>query len=219
MKLFHYDHCPYCVKARMLLGFKNINFDLVTLLNDDEQTPVKMIGQKMVPILQKPDGSFLPESLDIISYLDALPDFGKPVVSSSKNDKRLKEWFEESRLPTYKLAMPRWVRMGLEEFATPSAVTYFVNKKEKMIGSFKENMDCSNELIEEIQKPLEKLESFIAAKPFFWGETLNLDDFHVFASLRSLSSVRNLIFPEKINEYMISMEKKTKVPLYREKAL
>ncbi len=219
MKLFHYDHCPYCVKVRMLLGFKNINFELITLLNDDEQTPLQMIGQKMVPILQKPDGSFLSESLDIISYIDSLSDFGKPVVHPSKEDSRLSKWFEESRLSIYGLAMPRWVKMGLEEFATPSAIDYFVNKKEKMIGSFKEHLDRSDELIEKAQKSLKNLESLVSPKPFFWGEILNLDDFHVFASLRSLTTVRNLTFPEKINEYMIFMEKKTKVPLYWEKAL
>ena len=219
MKLFHYDHCPYCVKVRMLLGFKNIDFNLTALLNDDEQTPTKMIGQKMVPILQKPDGGFLPESLDIISYIDSLSDFGKPVVHPSKEDNRLKEWFEESRLPIYSLAMPRWVKMDLEEFATPSAIAYFVNKKEKMIGSFKENLDHSDKLIKKTQESLKNLESLILPEPFFWGETLSLDDFHVFASLRCLTTVRNLIFPEKINNYMNFMEKKTRVPLYWEKAL
>ena len=58
MILFHYDHCPYCVKARMIFGLKNLSFEEKVLPNDDEKTPIEMIGQKMVPILKKENGSF-----------------------------------------------------------------------------------------------------------------------------------------------------------------
>lgn len=53
MKLFIYDHCPFCVKARMIFGLQGQPVRLVTLLNDDEITPTTMIGKKMAPILQK----------------------------------------------------------------------------------------------------------------------------------------------------------------------
>ncbi len=53
MKLYIYDHCPFCVKARMIFGLKNLPVERITLLNDDEATPTKMIGKKMAPILQK----------------------------------------------------------------------------------------------------------------------------------------------------------------------
>ena len=46
MKLFIYDHCPFCVKARMIFGLKRLPIRLVTLLNDDETTPFNLIGQK-----------------------------------------------------------------------------------------------------------------------------------------------------------------------------
>lgn len=61
MKLYIYDHCPFCVKARMIFGLKNIPVELNVLQNDDEATPTRMIGQKMVPILQKDDSRYLPE--------------------------------------------------------------------------------------------------------------------------------------------------------------
>jgi glutaredoxin 2 len=62
MKLYIYDHCPYCVKARMIFGFKNVKVELVTLLNDDEALPIKMIGQKMVPILATENGDYMAET-------------------------------------------------------------------------------------------------------------------------------------------------------------
>eukprot|EP00922_Rhytidocystis_sp_ex-Travisia-forbesii_P027212 GHVS01039905.1.p1 GENE.GHVS01039905.1~~GHVS01039905.1.p1 ORF type:complete len:290 (+),score=33.74 GHVS01039905.1:67-936(+) len=50
-KLYVYDHCHYCVRARMLLGLKKIKHELVFLANDDFQTPISLVGKKMVPIL------------------------------------------------------------------------------------------------------------------------------------------------------------------------
>ncbi|VEA74095.1 Glutaredoxin-2 [Serratia rubidaea] len=79
MKLFIYDHCPFCVKARMIFGLQGKPVRLVTLLNDDEITPTTMIGKKMAPILQKDDGSYLPESMDIVHYIDRLD--GKPLLT------------------------------------------------------------------------------------------------------------------------------------------
>ena len=219
MKLFSYDHCPYCVKARMILGLKNVDFELITLLNDDEQTPIGMIGKKMVPILQKPDGSFLPESLDIIAYIDGLDEFGEPMVRPSREMFSLDEWFQKIRLCVYGLAMPRWMKMDLEEFATASAREYFTRKKEEMVGSFQESLDRSEALTKEAVEHLSELESLISGGTFFWGETLSLDDFHVFAALRAFTTVKALNFPPKIDDYMNSMSEKAKVPLYWEKAL
>lgn len=70
MKLYIYDHCPFCVRARMIFGLRGVAVEEVILQNDDEETPIKMIGAKQVPILQKDDGSFMGESLDIVRYID-----------------------------------------------------------------------------------------------------------------------------------------------------
>lgn len=70
MKLFIYNHCPFCVKARMIFGRKNLPVELVAMLNDDQATPTKLIGKKMAPILMKEDGSCIPESLNIVQYVD-----------------------------------------------------------------------------------------------------------------------------------------------------
>ena len=53
MKLYVYDHCPFCVRARMIFGLKNLPVELVVLANDDEATPIGLVGKKVVPILPK----------------------------------------------------------------------------------------------------------------------------------------------------------------------
>ncbi len=72
MKLYIYDHCPFCVRARMIFGLKKLAVEQIVLFDDDIETPTKMIGRKMLPILQKDDGSYLPESLDIVHYVDSI---------------------------------------------------------------------------------------------------------------------------------------------------
>ncbi len=46
MELYVYDHCPYCVRAMMIFGLKNIPFKKHVLLNDDEETPIRLVGKK-----------------------------------------------------------------------------------------------------------------------------------------------------------------------------
>jgi len=77
MKLYIYDHCPFCVRARMIFGLRGVAVEEVILQNDDEETPIKMIGAKQVPILQKDDGSFMGESLDIVRYIDEMAGKGR----------------------------------------------------------------------------------------------------------------------------------------------
>ena len=49
--LYNYDHCPFCVRVRLALGFKNIKHNLVFLANDDVATPTAMVGKKASPIM------------------------------------------------------------------------------------------------------------------------------------------------------------------------
>ena len=68
--LYVYDHCPYCVCARMIFGLKKTPFKLDFLMNDDVVTPTKMIGKKVLPIMEI-DGKAMGESLDIVAKVVA----------------------------------------------------------------------------------------------------------------------------------------------------
>ena len=210
MKLYVYDHCPYCVKARMIFGFKDLTFEMVTLLNDDEATPVSMIGQKMVPILQKQDGSFMPESMDIVRYIEAHYGVKKLVGGSNP---ALADWLAGSRDYLYSLCFPRWVKTPLEEFATEGARAYFTKKKEASIGPFPEATRRSEALIHQAQAHLTALEPLIASKDAVNGE-LSEDDIHLFAMLRSLSIVRGVEYPSAVDAYRHRMAERSAIPLH-----
>jgi glutaredoxin 2 len=210
MKLYIYDHCPYCVKARMIFGLKSVAVELVSLLNDDEATPIRMIGQKMVPILEKPDGSRMPESMDIVHYIDGLD--GDPMVRPG-GEPRLSLWLEASRRYVSALAMPRWVDAPLEEFATDGARQYFTRKKETVKGPFTELRARTPELLAEANAHLKELAPLVQSPHAVHGVTTE-DDFHLFAALRSLSIVSGVVYPPKVEAYRQEMSGLSGVPLH-----
>ncbi len=219
MKLYVYDHCPYCVKARMIFGLKDVAVEVVELLNDDEKTPIEMIGKKMLPILEKQVGQYVPESLDIIATIDQTASHGKSIVHTAPESEELNQWLKESRQYTYALAMPRWVAMGLGEFKTQSAIDYFTHKKYDSIGPFEQNLFITQDLINFAQNHLQRLEDLYQDGEYFWGDKLTWDDFHVFATLRCLTTVKGLEFPKNLDAYMNRLSEKSEVPLHWNKSL
>ena len=70
-KLYHYVHCPFCIRIRLALGYLGLSYHSTVLPYDDEQrSGWALAGKKMLPILEFPDGTIMAESLDIISHLD-----------------------------------------------------------------------------------------------------------------------------------------------------
>ncbi len=212
MQLYIYDHCPYCVRARMIFGLKKIPVQLITLLNDDEATPTKLVGKKVVPILVKDNGEAMPESLDIVHYIDK--HYGNaPILTGQKDDPALLAWIEASRDYTRRLCMPRWVDAPLAEYQSESARLYFIKKKEENIGSFQENLKLSRHLIATASEHLRKLEPLVKSPQAIHG-TLSEDDILLFPILRSLTIVAGLRFPDKVDTYVRRMSEITGIPLH-----
>ncbi|MEQ9115759.1 MAG: glutaredoxin 2 [Rickettsiales bacterium] len=216
MKLYVYDHCPYCVKARMIFGLKHVEFDLEFLLNDDEKTPIEMVGQKMVPILELDNGKYMPESMDIVHYIDS--EFSKHKIVNPSSNGKIIDWIDETTHEMYQLAMPRWVQVDLPEFRTRGAIEYFIKKKEKYVGPFEELLQESDRFIESMNKKLIELDKLIHSEDSAEGK-LSDTDFHLFAELRSLSIVKGIIFPKKTLSYLHKMHKMAKIPLHDEMAI
>lgn len=211
MRLFIYDHCPYCVRARMPFGMKNIPVELSVLANDDETTPISMIGIKACPILQKPDGSFMAESMDIVAYIDQLD--GSPIFAPSANRDDLNAWFEQVNLLFKQLLYPRWVTSSLGEFQTQSAIDYFTNKKTKELGSFSEALANSDVLIKALAAELKKLVPLLHSETQV-NEQLSVDDIDLFGRLRAITLIKGLTIPDKIGAYIDYFSTASGIPTF-----
>lgn len=234
--LYIYDHCPFCVRVRLALGLKNIKHDLRFLLNDDIDTPTGLVGKKIAPIFsfQSEHESYtMPESLDIIEKIDSNPIFGpvrlfKPM--SSRND--LKDWQKKYAEMQRILQRPRYMMSVLPEFATKEAKDAFVfnhslhpyekeewkNKLsyEQRWALYHEAYVISLKSIEDgsLTKALEELNDLIYCEDYCTEGGLSLDDIDLWARLRSLTLVKGIHLPDKVNSYMKSLSTLGDVPLY-----
>lgn len=215
MKLYIYDHCPFCLKARMIFGLKNIPVELVVLLNDDEATPTKMIGKKMAPILQKDDSRYLPESMDIVHYVDKSD--GEPLLTGAANS-AISDWLRHVNSYVQHLLLPRIAKAPFDEFATPAARAYFAQKKEAMIGSFTDHLTHSPGLTKKISDDLRKLDKLIVQPNAVNGE-LSDDDIHLFPLLRNLTLVAGIEWPSRVAAYRDNMAKQTQINLLSSHAI
>nr|WP_255668968.1 glutaredoxin 2 [Buttiauxella sp. A2-C1_F] len=215
VKLYIYDHCPFCLKARMIFGLKNIPVELVVLLNDDEVTPTKMIGKKMAPILQKDDSRYLPESMDIVHYVDKLD--GEPLLTGAANS-AISDWLRHVNSYVQHLLLPRIAKAPFDEFATPAARAYFTQKKEAMIGSFADHLTHSPGLTKKISDDLRKLDKLIVQPNAVNGE-LSDDDIHLFPLLRNLTLVAGIEWPSRVAAYRDNMAKQTQINLLSSHAI
>ncbi|QIQ21056.1 glutaredoxin 2 [Zophobihabitans entericus] len=216
MKLYVYDHCPYCVRARMIFGLKKVSYELKIILNDDEKTPISMVGKKVVPILEKDDGSYMPESMDIVHYVD---DFYPPKLLTGKSSAEIMELVELLDDNAFRqLVTPRFISLGLPEFATAGAISYFTEKKQQSLGKFADCLAKTATLCDEIQTILVKLDAKLVGMVSDQRE-LSTDDIQLFPLLRNLSIVKELKFPENVKRYMQWMSQKSGVDLYFDRSI
>ncbi|HEC8327324.1 MULTISPECIES: glutaredoxin 2 [Providencia] len=211
MKLYIYDHCPFCVRARMILGLKNIAVEQIVLLDNDHETPIRMIGKKMLPILEKDDGSYLPESLDIVHYIDQLSEkkYATGVLSP-----QIETWSKAVSGVVSKLVTPRFVETDFPEISTNEARAAYKERTSKSYGDLAEFRKETHTLLVELAPQMSLLDVWLENR----GETIDINDFYIFPTLRSLSIVAGLAFSSNIRNYMDKMSHITKVDLLFDKA-
>lgn len=216
MKLYQYDHCPFCVRADMMAHYKEVSFEPVYLLNDDNQTCIDLIGTKMVPILEQ-DGQAMGESLDIAKRLDEIGSQEKLVLAGG-NAEPYTSILGGVMKTALNLLFPRSIKLGLPEFATESAVEFYTKNKEAVIEkSFTQALAETDEHIAVIEAALQQLPKLTL--PSEQGNQISWDDVLIYPTLRNLSMVKGLKFPEQVLNYVEEVAKVTGTYTYFDRAI
>ncbi|MCF6767292.1 glutaredoxin 2 [Thiotrichales bacterium 19S11-10] len=222
MQLYHYEHCPYCIRVRVVLGVKNILMDLINLPYDDKETPINLTSRKTLPILVLDDGKAIDESLDICQYLDFIDDH--PIIESQKASKEVKEKVNTLNDKIKPLVYPRAYLHPLNQydFPTQSAVNYFrLPKEEKMGINFSEALIHSQAYLKEVLEILSNLEAYFEGRINDFDKkgilmSISYDDVIFFPVLRLLTLASDvLVMPEGISYYVNQLALASKVDLYQ----
>lgn len=196
LKLYHYVHCPFCIRVRLGLGLLRLPHESVVLPYDDETTPVTLTGVKMLPILEI-NGKPTNESLDILEKLDKTNTLGIKELNNDPGFKKFEELLDRLGKNVHNLAMPYWI--WTPEFSESSRA-YFQKKKEAKRGPFKDLVKKNHEFSAAIHIDLEDLSQEL--KPFYRSEKITIKDIMIAAHLWGLYVVPEFQFPPEIHKYL-----------------
>ncbi len=219
MKLYHYDHCPFCVRVRMIIGWKGLQVEEEILANADEQRHYELIGAKMVPILEKDNGDRIKESLDIVAYIDQ--NCGQPLLCDSPEQyehSELNNWLERAAPLIRHLVHPRNIRIFGQDFPAQVDRDYYEVRKSRSIGPFDAAFTNSAHYIGELEPLLEELKPLLKQSQLRLGRP-GYAHILLFPALRSLTHVKGLAFPAELRSYLKALSRETKVKLLFEQAL
>lgn len=201
--LYHYLHCPFCVRVRMSLGVLGIPYESKVLNYDDEITPVQLTGKKMLPIMII-EGKAINESLDIIALLDQAQKLGTQSFIESTEFDAFNDTLNLIGGVVHNLAMPWWV--WSKEF-TPSARAYFEEKKSVKRGPFSELVKNQDMYLEKAQEVMIEVEKLIHPVD---KANISIKDIMLASHLWGLYIVPEWQFSPKLHQYLQDIKKITK---------
>ncbi|MDH4467750.1 MAG: glutathione S-transferase N-terminal domain-containing protein [Bacteriovoracaceae bacterium] len=211
MELYHYLHCPYCIRVRIAWGYLGINYKSIVLPYRDEETPVKLTGKKMLPIAKMEDGSLRNESLEIIASTDKANKLQCQGFVGSARQKVIEEVIESISAPLFNLAMPFYALSG--EF-TPEDRKYFVEKKSIKRGPFNLLLKNREKFQAELVVLLENFENQFT--PFFESKSLKMEDVILASHLWGLYLVPEFRFSEKLHQYLQMVKRESNFSAWKD---
>jgi glutaredoxin 2 len=210
MKLYVYDHCPYCNRVRFLAGLKHIALDIVHLSYADNETTVALVGKRAVPILQQDDGSLMLESMDIAHYLDAHS--GTPWLSDSGTP-AVEDWLTRLNLSLQTLTYPLWLVSGSSEFQSEAAKLEWVQRKGPLIGGFEHSAESIAGHKQAVNGLLQEAEQLLDGR-LDADRSINADELKMFTVLRNLCLVEGLQWPTALRQWLQRRSEQSGMALY-----
>lgn len=195
--LYHFTHCPFCIRVRMAAGYLKIDFDTKQLRYDDEVTPVKLTGKKILPAWVDENGKAINESLDIIALIDSSDKLKTKKILSSPEWKNFETKLNAAGTFIHNLAMPHFIYT--KEFDEESRA-YFQKKKEIKRGPFGALIKNRKQFEKELALCLNDFEKDIT--DYYNSNELSVYDIALASHLWGMYVVPEFQFSNKVHAYL-----------------
>lgn len=196
MKLYVYEHCPFCARVGFIAGMLHIPLEQVVLVYDDVTTPTELVGKKAVPILEKEDGTAMDESMDIIDYFVQLRFPNAPLLSASST---VLDWQAQAFPLLQKIGYPRWPELGLGEFLTASSRQAWLDKKQTDELNFAELKANTPEIAAQVSALIKQVEPILFPQS---GVPTFIDEAIVFSLLRGWVCEPSIEWPPAVMQWL-----------------
>ena len=214
--LHMYDHCPFCIRVELALGWANVDYKRKLYGYGDMEGPKALTGKKILPVLEfndKQTGAkqMLRESLDIIDRLHDDGWLDKYPLSPRIVDETLKNWESEYKPHCRILTRPRILKLPAElvDFATEADRTYAVNKYTKKGFDYDAAWAKSDEAKEAVAESLDRLAGILEQRnqsssnlTLSGGDKYDMNDCIYLPDLRRLTCVKEVKWPPIVRKYV-----------------
>mmetsp|Transcript_10864 Transcript_10864/g.11943 ORF Transcript_10864/g.11943 Transcript_10864/m.11943 type:complete len:228 (+) Transcript_10864:21-704(+) len=212
-KLWLYAHCPFCMRVEVALGALGIKVEKEIVQYDDAETPTKMIGKKMLPILEytiNGEKKYMGESMDIVKFLDSQSTGKKLSPIEKAREEKILEWlFKDFSPKNGYLYWPRVAnKVRLPEMTTDSGLAYWVNKHDSKsdIKFLAENEQRTKDVLASLNVFEEKI---LLSETAANGKDIGYEDVLIVPFLMHLTLVKGFPYPAKTKAYIDNMVKAT----------
>jgi len=224
LNLHLYDHCPYCTRVELVLGWRGLQYGKTGYGYADVEGPTALTGKKVLPVLEWTDvlgqQQRMPESRDIIRAVDGMAGPGGSIIAPKTGRKDLNSWQRRLRRFMHGLTRPRLLRMPIADFSTREDVQYQMDRYTAKGFDYEESLARTAELMPKVEQALSDLEPLLRGgrRVSLSGDGWSWDDLHVLPSLRVLTCVAGLAWPSKVRSYVQESHAEAGVGLYFEHA-
>eukprot|EP00933_Yihiella_yeosuensis_P033268 TRINITY_DN27002_c0_g1_i1.p1 TRINITY_DN27002_c0_g1~~TRINITY_DN27002_c0_g1_i1.p1 ORF type:complete len:348 (+),score=36.29 TRINITY_DN27002_c0_g1_i1:186-1229(+) len=220
-KLHLYDHCPFCTRVELALGWLNLPYNRQVYGYADIEGPTQLMGKKCLPVLEWKDSAehvnLLGESRDIVDFLDAsfgIAGDGQRLLPERRR-KDIKKWRGRFKRFANALVRPRIVQMPIGDFATAEDIRYQKRKYEQQGFNYEKALAQTGELLPQMNKVLADFDPLLLGGDVSLNkEGLGWDDIYLLAQIRRLTCVAGLRWPRLTRRYLENAHDRAGVNLY-----
>jgi len=199
MKLYIYEHCPFCARVRFVGRELGLAFEEVIVRYDDDATLINLVGKRAVPLLVKNDGQVMAESNDIIDYFFSLA--GSTATSNALESTLA--WQSEGFPLLQRIGYPRWYTLNLGEFSHDESRKLWVARKQTQALNFDELMAQTPVIVNLVNE-------YVARAAVLLGLSDNesslplIDQAIIFSLLRGFYCEPTIEWPVAVKQWLIT---------------